>query len=307
MTQGEWTDHIIGTTDIRLLLEFVDSLSSKSLAELWFPICLPQFDSTCFFHTYVQTIDLDMNVTVILVSPFSEVKQFDLFKNAASELKQRLGFLPTPKIAADPEGKQIGAYQCIEEASFLLFCVISFPLATALANNPGESLRNKYTQLESIFHFTFRFDSQWNGSDRCFIQHITSEAIESEWLTLNLIWTMYRQLCLQLRLGSASTDSFLLAIHDRLRLRKDCAILSFNSCHDLFESPPHKSGEVFIVNPDGTLFVGISGKNFEFYATFIDGVVPSAGLPVCRQVARILKKSQELFLNSPKRFQAKIQ
>lgn len=298
MIQGEWINRIIGASDIVLLLELVDSLTSKSFAELWFPICLPQFDSSCFFHAYVQSLDNDLNAILIMVSSSGEMAQFNLFSRAASEVKERMGFLPKDNTTNDIQNT--AASQFIEEVSLLTCTRTPLSLASILANKPRVSICKEVNEIESIVHFTFRFDSNWKGSDNRLAQCITSEAIENENLKLNVIWAMYRQLSLHLRLGSSSTDSFLLALND---LQNDGSRLYITPCLYLLESPINKSREVVIEFPDRALYVGLCGNSFELYATFVRGVNPSAGLILCRKVAHKLKKaSQNLFLNKPKRF-----
>jgi len=286
-----------------LLLEFVKNLNSKSYAKLWFPVCLPQFDSSCFFHAYVESLDHDLNVVLILISPSCEITQFRIFAEAATELKERLGFF-VKQIGTSDTPSNASTSQFIEDVLLLTFNRRTLTLASALTDPLTKYfLYADIPELEFVHFFTFRFNCTWKGSPRCyFSQHVTSEIKETTILNFCATWEMYRRSSMTLRLGSCSTDQFLMTIGDRT---KDCNKVCFTPCMNLLHSAVNKSAEEVMTNPDGTVYVALCGKNFELYLTIMGDVDPYNGLNLARKIFRKLNEaSQTLFLHFPKRFRS---
>lgn len=85
------------TSDIHLILTFVGRQPGLLINELWFPLCLPRFDSSGFLYAYTSCLDpLDTGLSIVMISPDSSTDQFEAFRSAANTVRMKLG-LPSVK------------------------------------------------------------------------------------------------------------------------------------------------------------------------------------------------------------------
>ena len=85
------------TSDLHLILTFVGCQTGLLTNELWFPLCLPRFDSSGFLYAYTLCLDPnDTGLSFVMISPDNSMEQFQSFREAANMVRKRLG-LPTVK------------------------------------------------------------------------------------------------------------------------------------------------------------------------------------------------------------------
>lgn len=85
------------TSDLHLILTFVGCQTGLLTNELWFPLCLPRFDSSGFLYAYTLCLDPnDTGLSFVMISPDNSMEQFQSFREAANTVRQRLG-LPIVK------------------------------------------------------------------------------------------------------------------------------------------------------------------------------------------------------------------
>ena len=85
------------TSDLNLILTFVGKQHGLLTNDLWFPICLPRFNSGGFLYAYTSCLDPeDTQLSIILISPDNSTEQFESFRGAADKVREGLG-LPIKK------------------------------------------------------------------------------------------------------------------------------------------------------------------------------------------------------------------
>jgi len=83
------------TSDLHLILTFVGRQPGLLTNELWFPICLPRFDSSGFLYAYTSCLDpLRTGLSIVLISGNSSTEQFKVFHSAADLVRSSLGLSP---------------------------------------------------------------------------------------------------------------------------------------------------------------------------------------------------------------------
>ena len=91
IVQPRHVPHQLSAFDLRLLIHFVVTRPGLLTSELWFPVCLPRFNSNGFLYTYTNCLDSSTKLTLILVSQSNTTEQFQLFRNAALAARENLG------------------------------------------------------------------------------------------------------------------------------------------------------------------------------------------------------------------------
>lgn len=94
LVQPKYRPHQLRTSDLHLLLNFVNHQLGHLTSELWVPVCLPRFNSSGFLYAYTNCLDMATKLSLILISQHSTTEQFELFRNAATNIRKELG-LPT--------------------------------------------------------------------------------------------------------------------------------------------------------------------------------------------------------------------
>ncbi|KAL7539738.1 hypothetical protein ACHAXR_009550 [Thalassiosira sp. AJA248-18] len=84
------------TSDLHLILTFVGRQPGLLTNELWFPLCLPRFDSSGFLSAYTSCLDpMDTGLSICFISPDNDTKQFESFRHAANTVRKNLGLRST--------------------------------------------------------------------------------------------------------------------------------------------------------------------------------------------------------------------
>lgn len=86
------------TSDLHLILTFVGRQPGLLTNELWFPLCLPRFDSSGFLYAYTSCLDpVHTGLSIVLVSPDNNTEQFESFRHAANTVRKNLGLKDAKK------------------------------------------------------------------------------------------------------------------------------------------------------------------------------------------------------------------
>lgn len=91
IVQPRHVPHQLSAFDLHLLLHFVHTRPGLLTSELWFPICLPRFNSSGFLYTYTNCLDHNTQLTLVLLSQQNTTEQFQLFRHAATVARENLG------------------------------------------------------------------------------------------------------------------------------------------------------------------------------------------------------------------------
>ena len=91
IVQPRHVPHQITSFDLHLLMNFVNSRPGLLTSELWFPICLPRFNSSGFLHVYTNCLDINTKLMLVLLSQSNTTEQFKLFRKAAFTARENLG------------------------------------------------------------------------------------------------------------------------------------------------------------------------------------------------------------------------
>jgi hypothetical protein len=84
IVQPRHTRHQLSCFDLELLLRFCHhSCPGLITSDLWFPICLSRFHSHGFLYAYINCLDRDTNLMLVLLSQENSMQQFQLFRRAA--------------------------------------------------------------------------------------------------------------------------------------------------------------------------------------------------------------------------------
>jgi len=85
------TSSQLHTSDLHLVLTFVGRQPGLLTNELWFPICLPRFNSSGFLYAYTSCLDQVTGLSIVLLSADSSTTQFESFRSAANAVRKTLG------------------------------------------------------------------------------------------------------------------------------------------------------------------------------------------------------------------------
>jgi len=85
------------TSDLHLILTFVGRQTGLLSNELWFPLCLPRFDSSGFLYAYTSCLDpMETGLSIVMISPDNNMEQFESFRRTANHVRKKL-WLPSIK------------------------------------------------------------------------------------------------------------------------------------------------------------------------------------------------------------------
>ena len=88
--------HQLHPSDLHLILNFCNYQPGLLTNELWFPLCLPRFNSSGFVYAYTTCLDSGSGLACILISQENTNEQFERFRKAGASIRQKLG-LRAPK------------------------------------------------------------------------------------------------------------------------------------------------------------------------------------------------------------------
>jgi hypothetical protein len=340
LVQPSCLENQLCPSDLRLLINFScnqPGLSGNS--ELWFPVCLPRFNSTGFLYAYCSYLDEETKLSLVLVSPNSSTGQFELFQKANSDIKSAL-MIPAPsrsvlriaeamgdrqdlnggnvqwkrqnndqstqKVEASNyvEGdKQVGAEDKIQETDITGRCRILKEVG--LGAEPAK-MAEEFLHDENLLHFVFRAHIQVRGRNAKEIGYLPqclSPALPlrfSDPFSMRRIWSMYQKLCLRMRVGSATAEAVWDAFDGVARKGGPPVHADDASvAMKITESCPETNGITYAVS-ETELFFAINGRGFELYAISPSTLsIKQAASSGAKLARAILSKSRRLFLTSP--------
>eukprot|EP00986_Skeletonema_menzelii_P013195 scaffold7554_cov143-Skeletonema_menzelii.AAC.3 len=94
------------TSDLHLIMTFVGRQPGLLTNELWFPVCLPRFDSSGFLYAYTSCLDpVHTGLSIVLISGNNSTEQFKVFHSAADEVRSNLGLPPIGSVRSSMSSK----------------------------------------------------------------------------------------------------------------------------------------------------------------------------------------------------------
>ena len=97
------------TVDLHLILTFVGTQPGLLTNELWFPVCLPRFDSSGFLYAYTSCLDpLHTGLSIFLISADNSTEQFKKFHCAADAVRNNLGLPPLSTLSQRSSSSMLG-------------------------------------------------------------------------------------------------------------------------------------------------------------------------------------------------------
>lgn len=88
VTVAQSRAHMLHPHDLLLLANLIRSNDSFRQAQTFTPVCLPRFNPAAFLHAYVQYLDVEAEVCVVLLS--AQAESFFALAEAAQELEKQL-------------------------------------------------------------------------------------------------------------------------------------------------------------------------------------------------------------------------
>lgn len=97
------------TVDLHLILTFVGTQPGLLTNELWFPVCLPRFDSSGFLYAYTSCLDpLHTGLSIVLISADNSTEQFKKFHCAADAVRSNMGLPPLSTLSQRSSSSMLG-------------------------------------------------------------------------------------------------------------------------------------------------------------------------------------------------------
>lgn len=173
-----------------------------------------------------------------------------------------------------------------------------------------------YCEMASLIHFVFRysapirnFESGSMSSGGNLVQcYNSSMKFIDEDVSKKLIWSTYQKLSLRLRIGSASSQSTIKemeAIQTAFNTnneRNEAIQCDWRPSQTLLQLGVKDGGVLFIVHED-LLFLVISAKDNEFYATLPATTMPSDAITLCGAlVDTLLNDTKDILHSKPLSF-----
>lgn len=112
LVQPFFQPYQLRASDLHLFLHFVGRQSQVFSDELWLPVCLPRFNSSGMLYCYTNCLDETTKTILALVSQDGSTDQIMSFRQAASEIRRRLGLEDTPESVLE-----IGIDETVEQSS----------------------------------------------------------------------------------------------------------------------------------------------------------------------------------------------
>ena len=336
IVQPSYLPHQLRPSDLRILIKFITSQPGLVTSELWSPVCLPRFNSTGFLYAYSSCLNERTGLHLILISQISDTTQFDLFRNASFKVRKDLGLPMAINSVLQIEKGDTGGSdvawtrlkdsvdECNDEEYVALPHGHGHPDTSPLvleietATDPERlaELVDEYSSIGGVHHFMFRKDVQVQGhsSKDCgtlpqsFIPPLDFPFVDAE--SKGQVWRTYEQLCLRMRLGSASSASTWRWYDETLSDFQSGAgnnetdvpalmSLSASVGMGLTESVPRTHGMTYVIEGK-LLFLAMNGKGFELYAIFPSSVPIQDATTSAAMLARTLvSESGKLLLTEP--------
>jgi hypothetical protein len=302
LVQPAFRPHQMRTPDLHLILNFIGKQPGLVSSELWVPMCLPRFNSSGFLYAYTNCFDVASKLTLILISSHNTTEQFQLFRDAASRIRDALG-VPAQSdsvITIQSDKKTISdhdvewtrsdeSFDCTEEDYVNVLSdgdrrkqdndrSLLREVRESLQLSTFDKICREYSEEDySLIHFLFRVDiavkncSRQSSPGRGHLTQCISPPVSFPFVdapSRRRLWTNYQKLSLRLRLGSAtvesSMDAFDMISQDETAsgLEGFPGIAKHCPAIGLVESPPNLHGVTYIVE-ESEIFLAMNGRDFE--------------------------------------------
>mmetsp|Transcript_24375 Transcript_24375/g.36162 ORF Transcript_24375/g.36162 Transcript_24375/m.36162 type:complete len:563 (-) Transcript_24375:2793-4481(-) len=121
--QPSYISQQLQSSDLKLLIKFTNNQPGLTTSELWFPVCLPRFNSTGFLNVYGICLNERTKLSLVLISQVNSTVQFQLFREAATNVRSTLE-LPIAKsnilkiLEKDSDHEQAGSVMNNDDVSW---------------------------------------------------------------------------------------------------------------------------------------------------------------------------------------------
>jgi hypothetical protein len=298
MIQPNYQPHQMRTSDLYLLMSLARRQPGLTTSELWFPICLPRFNSSGFLYVYTHCLNAATKLCVLLISQIGTPEQFESFRTAAHKIRHELGLPPVvgsvlrildcddsnglPReqkndvawqrteqtgeesddeyVDASGDGEGMIQIKRDEGISGEIFLQAIYDAVDSVKE---DEFLEEYLHMAGAIHFLFRYDGCSDGPAQCVSPR--TDYTYSDATSKRRMWCMYQKLNLRLRLSSATAESVMEVF---AKGRNVDEATKTNGIEDhclaigLAESKPPIQGMTYALDND-ELFLAMNGRNFE--------------------------------------------
>eukprot|EP00934_Nitzschia_sp_Nitz4_P007651 Nitzschia sp. Nitz4//scaffold212_size37733//30472//32118//NITZ4_007740-RA/size37733-processed-gene-0.62-mRNA-1//1//CDS//3329542043//7641//frame0 len=305
LVQPSFRPHQLCTSDLLLILNFVNRQGGIVNSDLWMPMCLPRFNSTGFLHAFACSLDEISKLKLVLISSHNTPEQFQLLRKAALDVRSCLDIpLDADKIIVSESGSdlhltshdsadttlrkessdveedyvQVSMPSTAEEYPVLppLLQEIRVNAKTTSMESLAKTYLDNSINSTLLLHFLFRYDaivkpnSRRPGDKGQLAQCICPTPLPFPFTTTesrHRLWAYYQQLGLRLRLSAASTEAFQARVHDSVFVEPQDAFanLSKDCPATRLLESPPESPGVAYIAEKSEIFLAIAAPQYELY------------------------------------------
>jgi len=94
LVQPTYPPHQLKISDLHLIVNFIGKQPGLTSSELWLPMCLPRLNETGFLYAYTSCLDIQSNLTLILISSHNTTEQFQILRSTSRKIRETLNVPP---------------------------------------------------------------------------------------------------------------------------------------------------------------------------------------------------------------------
>ena len=339
MIQPSYIPHQLTSSDLRLIVRFVNSQSGLLTSELWFPVCLPRFNASGFLHVYTSCLAENEKLSLVLISQLNSMEQFEEFRRASDLIRRALEIpeergsilrimertqsqrdshfddagwtrnhasltsLGSGSISGHGDDVTSEREEIFSEIPVEADCILLKELRKALDEKVMISRMEEYRNYSKAIHFVFRLDVPIRSGGKL-TQCISAPLPEFPFVdevSKQHVWTNYHRLCLRMRLGTCTTEATVDALENLApQDHENIAGIGSRCCPAMRLTETPPNVSGISYILDGELFLAMNGRDFELYMTFSSTVpVKKAASLGTKLARRLFADEQKLFLMTP--------
>ena len=90
VVQPSYRPHQLRVSDLHLIINFVEKQPGLASGEQWIPMCLPRFNSAGFLYAYANCLDIESQLTLVLLSSHNTTEQFQILRTSSQKIRENL-------------------------------------------------------------------------------------------------------------------------------------------------------------------------------------------------------------------------
>ena len=304
-------EHRMHSTDLFLIVNFVNTQPALRGRESWTPLCLPRFNSKGFLYSYIGYCDEASDLCLLLVSTNQKPETFHLFQQWRAAVVQALERDGTLEAIRKAQGSEAavppGQSFLSDHQPQLLHFLYSYRPSQPASGDGGSSpsgvaahLSNSSNLPSALAAITGQSSSQ--EAEATVNQYLSSPFQFPLNLAPESVWTAYQKSALMLRHSTAQPEC---TIPDAGAGGAAGAAAAGTEAdhvaHALWEKPLAHGITYHTSGPFLTL--ALAGPCFEVHATFQATVMPADAQTICQRLINSIKRdSDRLFHTKPNSF-----